>query len=41
MGRKRREREEIEATWLVETKQSQKGERAINPVIILPSKNGY
>ena len=26
---------------LVETKQSQKGERAIKPVITLPSKNGY
>jgi len=31
LGRKRREREEIEATWLVETKQSQKGKRAIKP----------
>ena len=26
---------------LVETKQSQKGERAIKPRITLPSKNGY
>ena len=26
---------------LVETKQGQKGERAIKPVITLPSKNGY
>ena len=26
---------------LVETKESQKGERAIRPVILLPSKNGY
>ena len=26
---------------LVEKKQSQKGERAIKPVITLPSKNGY
>ena len=26
---------------LVEKKESQKGERAIKPVIILPSKNGY
>ena len=26
---------------LMETKQSQKGERAIKPVITLPSKNGY
>ena len=26
---------------LVEKKQSQKGERAVKPVISLPSKNGY
>ena len=26
---------------LVEKKESQKGERAIKPVISLPSKNGY
>ena len=26
---------------LVEKKKSQKGERAIRPVILLPSKNGY
>ena len=26
---------------LVEKKESQKGERAIRPVILLPSKNGY
>ena len=26
---------------LVETKQSQKGKRAIKPVVTLPSKNGY
>ena len=26
---------------LVERKESQKGERAIRPVISLPSKNGY
>ena len=26
---------------LVEKKESQKGERAIKPVILLPSKNGY
>ena len=26
---------------LVEKKESQKGERAIGPVILLPSKNGY
>ena len=26
---------------LVEEKESQKGERAIRPVILLPSKNGY
>ena len=26
---------------LVEKKESQKGERAIRPVISLPSKNGY
>ena len=26
---------------LVETKESHKGERAIKPVISLPSKNGY
>ena len=26
---------------LVETKQSQKGERAVEPVISLQSKNGY
>ena len=32
---KRRGREEIEATWW------RKGERAVKPVISLPSKNGY
>ena len=26
---------------LVETKQGQKGQRAVKPVITLPSKNGY
>ena len=26
---------------LMEKKQSQKGERAIRPVILFPSKNGY
>ena len=26
---------------LVEKKESQKGERAIKPAIIIPSKNGY
>ena len=36
---KRRGREEIEATWW--KKGESKGERAIKPVISLPSKNGY
>ena len=37
---KRRGREEIEVTW-GRKKKSQKGERAIKPVITLLSKNGY
>jgi len=37
---KRREREEIEATWWRKTR-VQGGKRAIQPVILLPSKNGY
>ena len=36
---KRRGREEIEATWW-RKKESPKGERAVKPVILLPSKNG-
>ena len=38
--KKRRGREEIEATWWIK-RRVQKGERAIRPVILLPSKNGY
>ena len=37
---KRRGREEIEATWWRKTR-VQGGKRAIQPVILLPSKNGY
>ena len=37
---KSRERGEIEATWW-RKKESPKGERAVKPVISLPSKNGY
>jgi len=37
---KRRGREEIEATWW-RKKESPKWERAVKPVILLPSKNGY
>ena len=37
---KRREREEIEATWW-KKKESPKQERAVKPVISLLSKNGY
>ena len=37
---KRWGREEIRGD-LVEKKESQKGERAIRPVILLPHKNGY
>ena len=36
---KRRGREEIEATWW--RKENPKEERAVKPVILLPSKNGY
>ena len=38
---KRMGREEIEMTDLGEKRESQKGERAIKPVITFPSKNGY
>ena len=37
---KRRGREETEATWC-KKKASPKWERAVKPVILLPSKNGY
>ena len=40
LGRKEMGEENIEAT-LWRKKESQKGERAIKPVISLPSKNGY
>ena len=36
---KRRGREETEGTWW--RKESPKEERAVKPVILLPSKNGY
>jgi len=36
----RRVREETQATWW-RKKESPKGERAVKPVISLPSKNGY
>jgi len=37
---KRRGREEIEATWWRKSR-VQREERAVKPVISLPSKNGY
>ena len=37
---KRRGKEEIEATWW-RKRESPKWERAVKPVISLPSKNGY
>ena len=40
MGREEKE-EGGDRRDLVEKKESQKGERAIRPVISLPSKNGY
>ena len=40
MVEKRRAREEIEATWW-RKKESPKEQRAVKPVISLPSKNGY
>ena len=40
MGREEK-REEGETGDLLERKESQNGERAIRPVISLPSKNGY
>ena len=40
MGREERRREEIDVSW-GRKKESQKGERAMKPVITLLSKNGY
>ena len=37
---KRRGREEIEVTWW-RKRRVKKGEKAVKPVISLPSKNGY
>ena len=40
MGREERRREEIDVSW-GRKKESQKGERAMKPVITLLSKYGY